>query len=75
VIISHIRKYLNEKAMIVAGSFILVIVCTVFALVYNPFYIWFVLPFFPLGFGSIQPALGSMVAKEGGKTASGGSIF
>ncbi|MDD2916517.1 MAG: MFS transporter [Candidatus Gracilibacteria bacterium] len=66
-LVQHVRKWLDEKGMILFGLASLAISFTLFAV--NPYFlgIFIIIAFFPLGQGSINPAVGSLHAHYAGK--------
>lgn len=66
-LIKYVRRYLDEKGMLILGFSAMAISFTLFA--FNPFFlgVFAIIAFFPLGMGNINPAIGSLHAHYAGK--------
>lgn len=67
--IRYIRKFLNEKGMILFGFLVLAVSFVLFA--FNPWILGMfpLIAFFPVGYGSVNPAISSLHAHYAGKEA------
>lgn len=66
LLIKYVRKYFNEVSMIHIGLVFLMAGFCLQAFNQNVFWIWAILPLFPLGMGTIQPSISSLVARDAG---------
>lgn len=67
LLMKYVRKYLDERAMIIMGASILAIAFILFGLNRSVGVMYFLVPTFPIAFGSIQPALSAYLANRAGK--------
>ena len=65
--VKYVRKYLNEVAMIHFAFFMLLVAFVGFSFNQSPYWLFLWVGVFPLGMGSFQPSLGSLLAKNAGK--------
>ena len=63
----YVRKYLVEKQMIRVALLLMVISLALFAMNRSVFWLFFIIPFFPLAMGSFQPSISSLIANKAGK--------
>ena len=63
----YIRKYLDEYQMLRFAFLILIIGFFGFSLNESPYWLFFWVIFFPLGMGSFNPAVGSLLARSAGR--------
>ena len=61
--INFVRKFLNEKNLILFGLVCLGISFFLFGQNNYLAAVFFIIPFFPIGYGSINPAIGALLAK------------
>lgn len=66
-VVKHLRKYFNEMTMIRFAFFILTIGFIGFGLNHNPYYLFAWIALFPIGMGSFNPSIGSLLAQNAGK--------
>jgi MFS family permease len=66
-LVKHIRKHFHEERMIQIAFVLLTIGFVGFSLNMNPVYIYGWLILFPLGMGSFQPGIGSLLSNRAGK--------
>ena len=67
VVVKYIRTALNEIQMIRIAVFLLFFAFVWFALNTSPYILFFWVALFPIGMGSFQPGVGSLMAKNAGK--------
>ncbi len=65
-LIKYVRKYLKEVSMILVGIVLLMVSFILQGYNTSVFWLWFILPLFPLGMGAIQPSISSLVARDAG---------
>ncbi len=68
-LIKYVRKYLNEVSMIRFGLGLLLVAFCLQAVNRSEFWLWVIIPLFPLGMGAVQPAISSIVARDAGHSA------
>ena len=68
-LIKHVQKYLKEVSMIRLGLGLLLVAFCFQAVNRSEFWLWAIIPLFPLGLGAVQPAIGSLVARDAGHSA------
>lgn len=66
-IVKYIRVHLDEVMMIRVAFFLLTFAFIGFALNTSPYLLFFWVALFPLGMGSFQPSIGSLIAQNAGK--------
>lgn len=66
-LVSHVRKKLSEIQMIQLALLLLTVWFIGFSYNTSPIYLFFWLIFFPLGMGSFNPGIGSMLSNKAGK--------
>lgn len=66
-LVRYIRKYWDEYMMLYIAYVILAIGFVGFAMNQSLYWLFFWVAFFPLGMGSFQPSLGSLLSKSAGK--------
>lgn len=66
-IVKHLRKLFDEMMMIRLAFFILTISFIGFGLNHDPYYLFFWIALFPIGMGSFNPSIGSLLAQNAGK--------
>jgi MFS transporter, DHA1 family, tetracycline resistance protein len=66
-LVKYVRRYLDEYQMLTFAFVILVIGFAGFSLNESPVWLFFWVIFFPLGMGSFNPAVGSLLSKTAGK--------
>ena len=66
-IVKHVRKHLSEMTMIRLAFLILTMSFIGFGLNHDPYYLFFWIALFPIGMGSFNPAIGSLLAQNAGK--------
>jgi MFS transporter, DHA1 family, tetracycline resistance protein len=66
-LVRFVRKYLDEKQMIRVALFLMMISLGLFAMNQSVFWLFFIIPLFPIAMGSFQPSIGSMMANKAGK--------
>lgn len=69
ILIWQVRKFFQEKSMIILWAIILWITFFIFTNIQNSYWIWFTLAFFPIWFGSIQPSIASLISNEAKQTS------
>lgn len=67
LLVRYVRKYLDEKKMIYVAFILLAIGFCGFSLNTSPIWLFFWIAFFPLGMGSFQPSVSSLIANKAGK--------
>lgn len=65
-LVKYVRKYLDEVEMIRLAFFILAFGFIGFSLNMSPYFLFFWIALFPLGMGSFQPSVGSLIAQNAG---------
>jgi predicted MFS family arabinose efflux permease len=65
-LVRYVRKYFHEKQMIRIALFLMVISLTLFAMNRSVFWLFFIIPLFPLAMGSFQPSISSLIANKAG---------
>lgn len=66
-IVKYIRAHLDEVTMIRVAFFLLTFAFIGFAINTSPYLLFFWVALFPLGMGSFQPSIGSLIAQNAGK--------
>ncbi len=66
-LVRFVRKHLNEVMMIRLAFFILAIGFIGFSMNQSPYFLFFWIALFPLGMGSFQPSVSSLMAQNAGK--------
>ncbi len=66
-LVKYVRRYLVEKQMIRVALFLMIISLTLFAMNRSVFWLFFIIPLFPLAMGSFQPSISSLIADKAGK--------
>ncbi len=66
-LVKYVRRIWDEKQMIQIAMGIMAISLALFAWNTSPFWLFFIIPLFPLAMGSFQPSLGSLMASKAGK--------
>lgn len=66
-LVKYVRKYLDEYQMLTFAFVVLIIGFAWFSFNESPYWLFFWVIFFPLGMGSFNPAVGSLLAKTAGK--------
>lgn len=68
-LIKYVRARFSEISMIHLGLGILALSFVLYAYNASSFWLWFILPLFPLGMGAIQPSISSLVARDAKQSA------
>lgn len=66
-LVKYVRKHLDEMMMIRLAFFLLTFAFIGFSLNTNPYLLFFWIAIFPLGMGSFQPSVGSLMSKHAGR--------
>ena len=66
-LVKYVRKYFSEKQMIRIALFLMVVSLVLFAMNRSVFWLFFIIPLFPLAMGSFQPSISSLIASKAGK--------
>ena len=66
-LVKYVRRFFDEVMMIRIALFILTFGFVGFALNTSPYLLYFWIAFFPLGMGSFQPSVSSLIAQNAGK--------
>ncbi len=66
-LVKYVRKYLNEKQMIRVALFLMAVSLMLFAMNRSVFWLFFIIPLFPLAMWSFQPSISSLIANKAGK--------
>ena len=66
-LVKYVRRYFTERQMIQIALFLMVVSLTLFAMNRSAFWLFFIIPLFPLAMGSFQPSISSLIASKAGK--------
>ncbi len=66
-LVKYVRRYLAERQMIQVALFLMAVSLTLFAMNRSVFWLFFIIPLFPLAMGSFQPSISSLIASKAGK--------
>ena len=66
-LMKYVRRYFAERQMIQIALFLMVVSLTLFAMNRSAFWLFFIIPLFPLAMGSFQPSISSLIASKAGK--------
>ena len=66
-LVKYVRRYFAERQMIQIALFLMVVSLTLFAMNRSAFWLFFIIPLFPLAMGSFQPSISSLIASKAGK--------
>ncbi len=66
-LVKYVRAYFTEKQMIRIALCLMVVSLALFAMNRSVFWLFFIIPLFPLAMGSFQPSISSLIANKAGK--------
>lgn len=66
-LVKYVRRYFVEKQMIQIALALMVLSLLLFAINRSVFWLFFIIPLFPLAMGSFQPSISSLIANKSGK--------
>ena len=66
-LVKYVRRYFSEKQMIRVALLLMTASLTLFAMNRSVFWLFFIIPLFPLAMGSFQPSISSLIANKAGK--------
>lgn len=66
-LVKYVRAYFTEKQMIRVALFLMVVSLSLFAMNRSVFWLFWIIPLFPLAMGSFQPSISSLIANKAGK--------